>query len=388
MHPLTYLIHSSLASSVSLPAEPSTSPVIPSTHIVVDATLSAPTPFPVPASTSHGIDNGSSLTSTPQIGQSPPVSFGGNAPTNSADITRPFANPAALDAISPSPPIVHSTPHTVVDATPSASTHFPIPANTGHGKDDRPSLSSTPQIGQSPPVSFGGDVPTNSADITRPFADTAVLDVISPSTPVVHSTLHTAVDATPSASTHLPIPANAGHGIDDRPSLSSTPQIGQNLPAEGDAPTNSADIIKPFADPVSLDDISPSSPVVGSTLLTAVDATFTPLPVPASTSPGINDGPSVTSTPQIGQSAPVSFGGDAPANSADSGFSDVLDAVSPAIPTPTGGQPIGGIVDTVPLTSALPPGEIGISTITAPAAISTTNFTSVPSSVVSGYVVL
>jgi hypothetical protein len=84
----------------------------------------------------------------------------------------------------------------------------------------------------------------------------------------------------------------------------------------------------------------------------------------------------------------------------------VLDVVSPAIPTPTGGQPqgitaatIGRLVDTsipngetinpVSLTSALPPGEVGISTITAPAttAIATTDFTSIPPSVISRYVV-
>jgi hypothetical protein len=69
---------------------------------------------------------------------------------------------------------------------------------------------------------------------------------------------------------------------------------------------------------------------------------------------------------------PVSFGGDAPSDSADLGFSDVLDVISPVIRTPAGGQPqgitavtIGGPVDTsipsgettgpVPLTSALPP---------------------------------
>jgi hypothetical protein len=221
------------------------------------------------------------------------------------------------------------------------------------------------------------------------------VQVIAPSSPVVQSTRHTVVDATLPASTPFPIPASTGHGIDG-PSLTSTPQVGQSPPVSfgGDAPTNSADITRSFAAPVALDAISPLSPVVRSTLHTVVDATSTHFPVPASTSPGIDDGPSLTSTPQIGQSAPVSFGVDAPANSADSGFSDVLVVVSPAIPTPTGGPPqgitaatIGGLVDAVPLTSALPPGEIGISTITAPAAIATTNFTSIPSSVTSGYVV-
>lgn len=148
--------------------------------------------------------------------------------------------------------------------------------------------------------------------------------------------------------------------------------------------------------PFSLDTIAPSSPVVQNTLHTAVDATLpasTPFPVPASTSPGIDDGSSLTSTPQIDPS-PVLFGGDAPGNGADSGL---LDAVSPAAPTPTGGQPPSqGINASTPnigpgsLTSALPPGEIGISTITAPAvaAISTTDSTSIPISVIPGYVVI
>ena len=164
-------------------------------------------------------------------------------------------------------------------------------------------------------------------------------------------------------------------------------------------------ITKPSAVPVSLDIIVPSSPVVQSTLHTVVDATLpasTPFPVPANTSPGIDDGPSLTS-PQIGQSPPVSFGGDAPANSA---FSDVLDVVSPVVLAPTGGQPqgitaamTGGLVHTsipngetigpVSLTPALSPGEIGISTITVPATtgIATTDFTSILPSVISGYVV-
>ena len=165
-------------------------------------------------------------------------------------------------------------------------------------------------------------------------------------------------------------------------------------------------ITKPFAAPVALDVIVPSSPVVQSTLHTVVDATLPAsihVPVPASTSPGIDGVPSLTSTPQIGQSPPVSFGGDAPANSANSGFSDVADVISPTIPTPTGGLPqgitagIGGLADTsipngettgpVPLTSALPPGEMRISTITAPTTTATTNFTSIPPSVISGYVV-
>lgn len=140
------------------------------------------------------------------------------------------------------------------------------------------------------------------------------------------------------------------------------------------------------------------------TLHTVIDAKQpapTPFPVPASTSPGIDNGPSLTSAPQIGQRPPVSSGGDASANSADSGFSDVLDVVSAAIPTPSGKQQgitastIGGLVNMsipngpVPLTSALPPGEIGISNIASPTttAVSTTDFTSIPSSVISGYVV-
>jgi hypothetical protein len=120
----------------------------------------------------------------------------------------------------------------------------------------------------------------------------------------------------------------------------------------------------------------------------------------------MDDGPSLTSTPQTGQSPPVSFVDDAPTNSADSGFPNVLDIVSPVIPTPTSGQrqgitaaTIGGLLDTsipngetispVPITSALPPGEIQISTITAPAtaATATTDFTSSPPSIISGYVV-
>ncbi len=154
-------------------------------------------------------------------------------------------------------------------------------------------------------------------------------------------------------------------------------------------------ITKPFAAPVAFDIIVPSSPVVQSTLHKVVDATL-----PASTPfPGrIDDDPSLSSTSQIGPSPPVSFGGDGPANSADSGFSDVLDVISPAVPTPIGGKPqgitaatIGGFIDTsvpngqtigpVPLTSALPPGEIGIPTITTP---TTTSIASIPTSIISG----
>lgn len=146
-------------------------------------------------------------------------------------------------------------------------------------------------------------------------------------------------------------------------------------------------ITKPLAAPVALDVIIPSSPVVQSTLHTIVDSTL-PVSTPFR-------------TPQIGPSPSVSFGGDVPANSANSGFSNVLDVISPAIPTPTGGHPqgitaamIGGLVDTSipngetispgPLTSALPSGEIGISTITAP---TTTANSTIPPSIISGYVV-
>lgn len=80
-------------------------------------------------------------------------------------------------------------------------------------------------------------------------------------------------------------------------------------------------------------------------------------------------------------------------NSADPGL---LDVASPAAPTPTGGQPPSqGITASIPnidpgsLTSALSPGEIGTSTISASAvaAIATTDFTSIPLSVIPGYVV-
>jgi hypothetical protein len=293
--------------------------------------------------------------------------FEGDAPANSAD---------ALDVDAPSSPVVQSTLHTV-----PASTPFPVPA---HGIDDGPSLTSTPRISQSP-VLFGGDAPANSAD---------ALDV-APSSPVVQSTLHTVPTSTP-----FPVPARTSHGIDGGPSLTSTPQISQSpVLFGGDAPANSAEV---------LDVIAPSSPAVQSTLHTVLDAALpvsTPFPVPANTSPGIDD-VSLTSTPQIDQSPPVSFGGDAPANSADSGFSDVLDVVSPAIPTPTGGQrqgvtaatteglvdpsiPNGETIGPVSLTSALPPGETGISIITAPTttAPATTDFTSIPPSAVSRYVV-
>jgi hypothetical protein len=154
--------------------------------------------------------------------------------------------------------------------------------------------------------------------------------------------------------------------------------------------SQSAVITKPFA-----------PPVVQSTLHTLIDTRLpasTPFPVPAR----IHDGPSLTSTTQIGPSPPVSFGGDTPANIADSGFSDVLDVISPAIPTSSGGQPqgitaatIGGLVDPsipngetigpVPLTSALLPGEIGISSITT--APPTTAISTIPPSPPSRYVV-
>lgn len=379
-YPLTYLNHSPLASSGSLPAvitKPfaapvvldviaSSSPVVQNTlHSVIDATLPASTPFPVPASTGHEIAEGPSHTSTLQIGQSP-VSFKGDAPANSVEV---------LDAIAPPSPVVQSTLHTVVDARLPASTPFPVPSSTSTspGTDDGPLFTSTPQIGQTPPVSFGGDVPANSVD---------ALHVIAPSSAVVvQSTLHTA-DAKLPASTPFPVPASTSPGIDDGLSLTSTPQIGQSSPISfgGDAPANSVD---------ALHVIAPPSPAIQSTLMPA----STPFPVPASASPGIDDGPSLTSTPQIDKS-PISFGGDAPANSADSGFSDLPDVVSPAIPTPA--TTVGGLVDTsipngetigsVPLTSALPPGEIEIPTITAPAttSIATTNFSSILLSFTSG----
>ena len=149
-------------------------------------------------------------------------------------------------------------------------------------------------------------------------------------------------------------------------------------------------ITKPFSAPVALDIIVPSSPVVQNTLHKVVDSTLptsTPFPVPASGA----------STPH-GPSLPVSFGGDEPANSADSGFSDVPDVISPAIPTPTDGQPqgmtaakFGGPVDTLipngqtispgPLPSALPP---GISITTAP---TTTPIPTISPSIFSGYVI-
>jgi len=245
------------------------------------------------------------------------------------------------------------------------------------------------------PLASSGSLP---AVITKAYAAPVALDVIASSSPVVQSTLHSVVDTTLPTSTPFPVSASTSHGINDSPSLTST--LRSPVSFGGDTPANSADV---------LDVIAPPSPVVQSTRHTVVDDTLlasTPFPVPSSTSPGIDDGPPLISSPQIGQSPPVSFGGDAPANSADSGFSDVLDVVSPAIPTPTGGQrqgitaaTIGGPVDTsipngetigpVPLTSALPPGEIEISTITTPAttAIATTDFTSIPPSVISGYVV-
>jgi hypothetical protein len=311
-----------------------------------------------------------------------PLASSGSLP---AVITKAYAAPVALDVIASSSPVVQSTLHSVVDTTLPTSTPFPVSASTSHGINDSPSLTSTLRS----PVSFGGDTPANSAD---------VLDVIAPPSPVVQSTLHSVVDTTLPASTPFPVSASTSHGINDSPSLTST--LRSPVSFGGDTPANSADV---------LDVIAPPSPVVQSTRHTVVDDTLlasTPFPVPSSTSPGIDDGPPLISSPQIGQSPPVSFGGDAPANSADSGFSDVLDVVSPAIPTPTGGQrqgitaaTIGGPVDTsipngetigpVPLTSALPPGEIEISTITTPAttAIATTDFTSIPPSVISGYVV-
>ncbi len=173
----------------------------------------------------------------------------------------------------------------------------------------------------------------------------------------------------------------------------------------------SDELPEPTRKPLSSKRLSlPSSASIPALTNTRVDGpplASTPLPVSVNTSPGrIDDSSSPTSSLPIGLTPPVSFGGDTPANGADSGFSDVPDVVGPVIQTLTGGQSqtipvatIGGFVDNpipngetigpAPLTSTFSSGEIGIATITSPAtaAIATTGVTSVPPSAVPGCVV-
>ena len=113
---------------------------------------------------------------------------------------------------------------------------------------------------------------------------------------------------------------------------------------------------------------SESIPVLATTRVDAPPPNSTPFPVPTSTSPGIDDGPSLTSTPPIDQSPSASLR-NAPVTRAGAEFIDAADAPSPANPTSTGGLPLvvtptttGGPVDT-----SIPDGEISSTASISPA---------------------
>ena len=336
------------------------------------------------------------------------------SPTNTQSIFSSFTTPqSTVSSPSPSSFFVSRFVHTVADilrtylltylncsplaslGSPAADTTEPL-STTSSLDDIDPSSSLDVQNSRTP--TFKDSFPSSSlfdtsviAETTSPLRFTAVSShelpgptqtplssngVSLPSSASILALTSTRVDAPLPTFTPLPVPTSTDHGKDEDPSLTPTPPTDQSPSAS----------LRDGVEFIKVTDIpNPSTPMPTGGQSQVVTATTIGGPVDSSIPNG-----ETTGTALISSATPVPSenGGHPVPNVASriAGTGTPSSSVGNAPTTPTSLEPPSG-TGIVPTDSTV--GEIGTPIISAPATptIATTGTTSVPSSVISEYVV-